>query len=112
MELKIGQRVIYLEGNHPYVPLGSVGTLIAIRGGIGSALLDIEWDDFEHPCPRYVDGHSVCAMHHTSTILPYKPESLGINVWVRPKAENNIVNEAVRVLACTFNFISKFFKLK
>lgn len=39
-------------------------------------------------------------------------EPLGINVWVRPKAENNIVNEAVRVLACTFNFISKLFKRK
>lgn len=102
----IGSRVICVESPRPEIPVGTTGTVV--DNAWCDLTVPVIWDNV------YLRGRPKPNLWKVlpSRIKSIKSEPLGINVWVRPKAENNIVNEAVRVLACAFNLISKFFKRK
>lgn len=102
----IGSRVICVQSPRPEIPVGTKGTVVGNVDYITT--VPVVWDGVHIKGKVKPNLWKV----RSSSIKVIESESLGINVWVRPKADNNIVNEAVRVLACTFNFISKFFKRK
>lgn len=110
-DIQEGQRVkvVYRSGlntsNHTFSNIvhGVTGVVFAVESPdyIGKLSVCIKTDDGDYRWGNHKDLELIT-----------RPTEIGVVAWIRPKADNNIVNEAVRVLAHMGIFIVKLIKRK
>ena len=95
-KFKLGDRIVATFdrqcGGTGYL-VGDAGTITRIKGDF----LKVAWDirrPLQNEAGEFYIADDRCKLTAQSEVW-----SVGVVTWVRPKADNNIINSAVRVLA-------------